>query len=76
MLNPIDRSSEVNKVANSLSDNDFFGGSGKKHSKEIEALQTGIKEFGAGIGSFIPGFGAIAGIASAILGGLAAVFGS
>ena len=76
MSNSIDKTSELNKITNSLGDTDFFSGGGKKHSKEVEALQSGIKEFGAGIGSLIPGFGAIAGIASAILGGLAAIFGS
>ena len=76
MSNSIDKTSEVNKIANSLSDTDFFSGTGKKHSKEVEALQSGIKEFGATAGSFIPGASMICGIASALLGGIAAALGT
>ena len=76
MANSIDKTSQLNNVANSLDSTDFFSGSGKKHSKEVEALQTGIKQFGAGIGSFFPGASMICNIASAVLGGLAAALGS
>lgn len=76
MSTSIDKTTELNRVANSLTDTDFFSGSGKKNGKEIEALQSGISSFGAALGNFIPGFGAITSVVSAVLGGLAAVFGS
>lgn len=76
MANSIDKTSEVNKIANSLTDTDFFSGSGRKQSKEVENLQNGIKAFGSGIGSLIPGASFFCGIASAVLGGIAAALGS
>ena len=73
MSNRIDQSSEVNRIANSIVDNDFISGSSKKPS---EVLQAGIKEFASGAGSLIPGASMFCNIASAVLGGIAAVFGT
>ena len=73
MANSIDKTSELNRVANSLSDHDIFSSGSKKPS---EALQDGIKQFASGAGSLIPGASMFCNIASAVLGGIAAVFGT
>ena len=69
----IDQAAETNRIANSLSTVNLSDSGGRKPS---EALQDGIKQFSAGAGSLIPGASMFCSIASAVLGGIAAVFGT
>jgi hypothetical protein len=77
MANNIDRTSEVNSIANGIiNDTGFISGSTKKHSEVVEALETGIKTFGSSVGKFIPGAEAFCAVASAVLGFVAGLLGT
>lgn len=72
----ISDSAAIDKVANALIDTDPFASGRKKNSETVQSLQSGIKTFGSVAGGFIPGAGMICSIASAVLGGFAAAFGT
>jgi hypothetical protein len=77
MANNIDRTSEVNSIANGIiNDTGFISGNTKKHSEAVEALDSGIKAFGSSVGKFIPGAEAFCGIASAVLGFVSGLLGT
>ena len=77
MANDIDRTSQVNSIANGITNSTgFISGNTKKHSEAVEALDTGIKSFGSTVGKFIPGAEAVCAFASAALGFVAGLLGT